>query len=129
MIDMLGALSGTKILVTLTAFSHLQTASKIDTLLALWKLGGREPEDGFTKSMERARAICDFRNRIVHAYWAIGDDGVVSAVRFSARGEFKRQKVRVTVPEILERVRECGAIEQALRGLREYMAENPFRPE
>jgi hypothetical protein len=124
LIDVIRIFSKTDIMVAVTAFSHLQTTSKIDTLLALYRLGDTPDEvkkgDRFTAMMTEARRLCDYRNTIVHAYWAVDETGA-HAVRFSARGEFKRTSVPVTAKDILDKSFEVASLEAQLRGLRDHI--------
>ena len=124
-IDLMAIFADTDILRAMTAFSHFQTTSKIDTLTALANLGSTDDEikkgNAFTKALKQARELCDYRNTIVHAYWDIDDTGTVSTVRFAARGKFKRTKTPVASQEILLKAGEVGVIESKLRGLRDHM--------
>ncbi|MGE0280217.1 MAG: hypothetical protein AB7P20_06335 [Rhizobiaceae bacterium] len=117
--------SKTTLIVAVTSYSHLQTSSKIDTLLALYHLGSSDDEiklgDGFTKMMSKARGLCDFRNSVVHCLWSVDEDGTAHAARFSARGKLVRTRVPVSASEIRKKAGEVYALEERLRGLRDHL--------
>ncbi|MCB1516209.1 MAG: hypothetical protein KDJ19_01130 [Hyphomicrobiaceae bacterium] len=122
--DLLAIWSETNIVNAIVSFSHFQPSSKIDTLLALYSIA--DDDKGERKSLlpnllKQVRDHFDFRNSIVHAYWTVDDNGIVSTVRFSARGKFTRTKKPVPLEEILQRIDSMNEAERLLRGLRDHM--------
>jgi hypothetical protein len=84
-------------------------------------------EEQFQPIMEmsnQAKSIGDFRNTLVHAVWAVDENGIANAVRFSARGKFKRSKFPVTPAEILERANEALELAGRLAEFRDALLQN-----
>lgn len=121
--DLVAVFMRTNVLIAITVVHHQQTTSKIDSLLALSRalLGKEETYEPIHKLISEARAIADFRNTMVHAYWTIDANGIAHAVRFSARGEIKRTKTPYSSSEIQARADEAGALVERLAELRDQL--------
>jgi hypothetical protein len=124
--DMIGAFAGMDIVAALITVHHQQASSKTDSLLAFCKLYLSAPEfqpihDLFTS----AKAIADFRNTVVHAFWALNEHGEATAVRFSARGEFQRSRRPISAAQIQARSDEAGELILKLVALRDRMRTLP----
>ncbi len=113
----------TNLVYAVTAVHHQQISSKRDTLLSLCKLSLKEgqPLENIVRIIEKAKAVCDFRNTVIHAYWSVDDAGTAHAVRFSARGEFKRTRNPYTSKQIQERADEAIEIGVELAELRDHL--------
>jgi hypothetical protein len=109
--------------VTIAAVHHQQIASKVSTLLTLMKmrLRGIDRLEQITDLVTRAGAVAEERNRLVHAYWHVSEDGTVYAVRFQARGEFKRSRRAVSAESIQQHAREADDIADQLTRLRDRL--------
>lgn len=113
--------------LTIAAVHHQQASSKTESLTAMMRLVF-DKDDQFEPIIEiinQARACCDYRNSIVHAYWHIEDDGTVKTVRFSARGALKRSRVVRTYEEIDEHADEAFEIAEKLADLRDHFLARP----
>jgi hypothetical protein len=89
------ALESRSVLNVVAAFSHQQVSSNIDTLKSHYTMGMNDDEiaaDPVVKLLNQVRAVCDFRNTVVHAHWTIGEDGEPLAVRYHSRGKFTRSR-------------------------------------
>jgi hypothetical protein len=120
--DLISIFTRMDIVSALITVHHQQTSSKIDSLLALSRLRfGKDPQfQPIIDMFNTAKAIADFRNTIVHAaYWVIDDNGTAAAVRFTARGEFKRSRTPLTPEQIQERAAEAADLNQRFRSLRD----------
>ncbi len=124
-IDLLGIFMGSKSVVhTVAAFSHQQMSNNVDTLSAIASIGFTKEElkgDRFAGVMSQCKALADFRNTVVHAYWTIDDAGRPLAVRYQARGYFKRTRTPISAEEIRAKAHEAGELEKTLRGLRDHL--------
>lgn len=108
---------------TLAAFSHQQTTSNIETLMALATLGEDDDakDNAVVTTLKKARELVEFRNTVVHAHWATGDDGSILAVRFYGRGKFRRVRKPISAEAILQRAAEAKQFSATLRGLRDHL--------
>lgn len=127
-IDLLAIFMKTEIIAAVIAFSHQQTSSNIDTLKALYSLGMTNQErdsDVFLKWFQQVRDIADYRNTVVHAYWKVDLDERAWAVRFQARGKFKRTRTPISDEEIRNKTVEARELYATLCGLRDHMNQIP----
>ena len=125
LIDLLRIFMGMRSPVqALIAFSHQQVSSNIDTLKALVSWNSPKDEDEphiLIRLLDDLKAITDFRNTVVHAYWTIDSDGTALAVRYSARGKFTRSRRAIASAEIHSKADEAVRLEEMLRGLRDHL--------
>ena len=121
--DLMSAFLGADLIGTLAAIHHQQIASKVDTLIALVKLRlrGIDRAEQITDLISRAGAVAEQRNRLVHAHWSIDEAGIVYAVRFQARREFKRSRKPISAEAIRQHAREADEIARQMTQLRERL--------
>jgi hypothetical protein len=123
-IDLLSVFMNCHAVSALIAFYGLPFSSKINTLRALHSIGMKPEEtknDPLMKKLIAVSQLAEFRNTIVHAYWALDSDGVPLAVRFETKGRFSRRRLPIRVPQFRDRLREAAALEKELRAIRDQM--------
>ncbi len=123
LLDLISIFSGADELSTIIMMGHQQPSSKVESLLALieMRLGDREAK--LTKSVARVSELCEYRNRVVHASWAIDEAGEIVAVRFTARRRLVRTRKPTPANQIETVAREADALAVTLARLRECFAE------
>ena len=128
--DLISILAGSNILATLVMVHHQQTSSKLQNLLTLAHGHfGSDPEtQPIISKIKEAQDVADFRNTVVHAYWTIDTDGTPLAVRFYARGEFKRTRRPISAEEIQGRADEARDLTQWLADLRNHLLKDTPEP-
>jgi hypothetical protein len=126
--DLIAAFSETDIIRTIIVVHHQQFSNKADTLLALIRavLKGMA-DDEINKIIEpivKSKAVNDFRSTIAHGIWVVDKDGTASAVRFQARGEFKRSKRPISAKDIGEQADVAFQLVKELSGMRDHFQNN-----
>jgi hypothetical protein len=122
--DLSAALLGTDILSAITVVHHQQIASKIDSLKALARIHLPDNDaDIIVSLLADAKAVADYRNTLVHAAWTVDKLGETYTVRFQARGELKRSRVRVAPAQILAESKRADEIADRLGRLRDRLYE------
>ncbi len=121
--DIVGAVTDINTIMSVVLVHHQQASSKIDSLLAIFDLLFQGKSNSITGLLNETKTICDFRNTIVHAHWTVDNDSITHAVRFSARGKFKRTKTPYTADQIQERADEASALIPKLIDLRDHFRE------
>src|SRR5680860_1334537 len=81
--------------------------------------------DAILKWLHQVREIAEFRNTVVHTFWHVDGEGKAYAVRFQARGEFKRIRRPISDEEIQRKTDEAHELASTLRQLRDHLNQRP----
>ena len=121
LMDLISILSSADIFSTVMMVGHQQLASKIDTLAALcdhWQtLHPLIPK--IIEHLDAAKAVNDFRNSVVHTYWAEGEDGLPLSVRYSTRRKFERKRRPISAESIEQHAQKAQHVAAALKVIRD----------
>jgi hypothetical protein len=114
--ELVAALSKMDLADALILVHPQQPTNKLDGLRALFRrLYPAEDDPRYRpvrEVLDRVKAVTEFRNSVVHALWYVDEEGTPHAVRFQARGEFKRS----IQPAPVEKIRECTLEAKDLAG-------------
>jgi hypothetical protein len=120
--DLIAIFMWTDILSAISAVHHQQIASKVDTLKTLIKLNSlMGTTANALQLLSEAKAIADYRNALVHAHWTIDKEGETYAVRFQARGEFKRSRQATYASQIRLKAHQADGIADRLGAFRDHL--------
>ena len=126
--DLIAAFSETDIIRTIILVHHQQFSNKADTLLALIRAVLRELSENelkkFIDPIVKSKAVNDFRSTIAHGLWVVDSDGMASAVRFQARGEFKRTKIPISAQDIALQADKAFQLVKDLSAMRDHFQNN-----
>ena len=126
--DLIAAFSETDIIRTIIMVHHQQFSNKADTLLSLIRavLKGMSESDinKFIEPIVKSKAVNDFRNMIAHGLWTVDSEGIASAVRFQARGEFKRTKHPISAKDIAQQADAAFLLVKEMSAMRDHFHNN-----
>lgn len=129
MTDLIAAFSDTHIVNAMIMVHHQQFSSKVDTLRALIRMslsGMEEMEiDQIIAPILEAKTISDYRNTVLHCIWKLDANGTPIAVKFSARGEFRKTSTPVSLEEIRGHVAKARALIPHLVEMRDHFQRSP----
>jgi hypothetical protein len=124
MTDLISEFGNVSLFATVMMVDHQQISSKIDTLLALIRAALQDMDDSqiqvLIDPILRTKEVADYRNTVVHALWVIEKDGTTSAVRFQARGRFKRTKTPASPIDIGAQADKAFALVREVSALRDH---------
>jgi len=131
LVDLIAAFMECDVVSALVAVYHQSMSAKISTLRTLMNLRFGDEDDlkPIFDPLNEAERLSVERNTVVHCLWRLDDEGNPEAVRFQAKGKFKRNRNSYPIEKVLRMVDDAKALERELLRMRKHFPAKVIIPE